>query len=104
MRSLAWPSPVDGLCHARIRVWIVQQFVCKPHNLVLFYAGKLRRSGSDGLRALRLAAHDKDGLTEGRCFLLQSAGIRHDHITAGNEIVHFLHIDRVDQVDAVMAA
>ena len=58
------------------------------------------RSGSDGLGPLRLAAEHQNRLAERGRFLLQAAGVRHNEAAARHEIMHLLHVDRVDEVHA----
>lgn len=55
-------------------------------------------SGCNGLGPLRLAAEHQHRFAEGRRFLLQAAGVRHNEAAARHEIMHFLHVDRVDEV------
>lgn len=82
----------------------MQQLIRLSQNGLLLHADELRRARGDGFGPFGLAAHDKHRLTERRGLLLQSAGVGQDEEAAGHQVVHLLDIDRVDEVDARMAA
>lgn len=77
---------------------IVEQRAGLAEHIVVRNARQPDRSGSDGLGPLRLAAEHQNRLAERGRFLLQTAGVRHNEAAARHEIMHFLHVDRVDEV------
>ena len=95
---------VDGLRHFCIGLRAVQKLRRKLHDRILFHTRELRRSGCDRLGPLGLPAHDKHWLSKRRRFLLKSAGVGHDHVAAGHQVMHLLHIHRVNQMDPLVPA
>ena len=95
---------VDGLRHFGVGGFAVQQLIRLSQNGLLLHADELRRARGDGFGPFGLAAHDKHRLTERRGLLLQAAGVGQDEEAAGHQVVHLLDVDRVDEVDARMAA
>ena len=97
---MAVPIGVHGMRHAMVGSRIVEQRAGLAEHVVMRNARQADRSGSDGLGALRLAAEHQHRLAERGRFFLQTAGVRHNEAAARHEIVHLLHIDRVDEVHA----
>ena len=95
---------VDGLGHPVIGGRIVQQLGSQTVDLLRVRAGELDGAGSDGLRPLRLAPEHEHGFSECGCFLLNAAGIGHDHVTARHEPVHVHGVKRRDEPDVRHAA
>ena len=95
---------IHGLCHLCIRCFGVEKFSGQTDNFRLFHTHQFGGTGGNGFRSLRFPPHHQDRLTQGRRFLLQSAGIGHYHIAPGHQIVHFFHIDRVNEMDPIHIA
>ena len=95
---------VDGFCHARVSLRIFQKLGRHRNNHVFFHARELCRSRGDRLGALGLAPHDQHRLSECGRLLLKSAGVGHDHIAAGHQVVHLLDVHGVDQVNPLVPA
>ena len=70
------------------------------NDIILHNAGQLHRAGFHSLRPLCLPPQHKNGLAQGRRLLLESAGVRHDHVAAGHEVMHLISRQRIDQVDS----
>ena len=83
-----------------IFVLIAQQRACHGVNRIFLHACQTNRTRLDGLRTLGLTAQNQNRLSKARCFLLQSAGIRHDHVAASHQIVHFIDSKRLNQMNA----
>ena len=66
------------------------KFTGKGEYIFLVCAGQTDSACLNGFRAFCLAAEHQHRLTKRRSLLLQAAGVGHDHITSGHQIVHLI--------------
>ena len=90
--------------HLCVSSLVLEQLACELYDIGLLNARKLDCAGFDCFRTLGLAAQYQNRLAETGCLLLKSAGVGHDHEAARHQIVHLVNGQRMNQMNAVIAA
>lgn len=99
LRCMTVTIGVYGLGHCAIMDGIRQKLHGFPVYIGLSYANDFYRASLNSLRALCFRAQHQHRNAASRGFLLQAAGISHDHVAGCHQIVHILHIDGIDETD-----
>ena len=89
--------------HGPVGALVLQQLRSQAEYRLLLRARKPHRPGGHRLGPLGLPPKDQHRLAQGGRLLLEPAGIRKHEVAPGHEIVHLLHVQRLDEVDARMA-
>ena len=95
---------VAGGTHAPVGFLVFQKLPEIPVDDLLVGAHQLQRARGDALGALGGVAHHEYGLAQTGRLLLDAAGVREDQVAAGQEVVEIQNLQRLDDVDALLAA
>ena len=90
--------------HPIIDLRLFQERICQTDDVVICHTGKLDGAGGNGFGTFGFPTQHQNRLAHGGSLLLQAAGVGHNKATACNQVVHFLNVDRVDQMNALHAA
>ena len=88
--------------HGLVGRGVGEQFVGHGEDDLLLHARQLDGARLYRLRTLGLFPQDKHRLAQGGSLLLKAAGVGHHQMAAGHEVVHLVHRQRSDEVDAGM--
>ena len=88
--------------HGVVGALVPDQPLRHGDDVILYHAAELHGPGLYRLRPLRLPAHHQHRLAQGGGLLLKAAGVGHHQMAAGHQVVHLVHRQRGDEVDAGM--
>lgn len=103
LASMSISVRVGGVTHGLILRLIAEQTAELAVDDVLLGAHEFQRAGGDALRALGGVSHDKHGLAQARCLLLDAARVGEDEVARRHEVVEVENLERVDDVEPVEA-